>query len=132
MNPTSLTISYQFSHSLCPTLCNPIDYSLPGSSVYVLSQARILEWVVILSPKERNIGQRKLEIRRKNLHMCVVSYFCTVLGDVKVPFRLHEASITVKSTTTPRSPLRMQIDGNICVSIIGTGNHLLPMADKYK
>ena len=29
----------------CPTLCNPIDYSLPGSSVHGISQARILEWV---------------------------------------------------------------------------------------
>ena len=28
---------------LCPTLCNPIDCSLPGSSVQGLLQARILE-----------------------------------------------------------------------------------------
>ena len=31
----------------CPTLCNPIDCSLPGPSVHGLFQARILEWVVI-------------------------------------------------------------------------------------
>ena len=31
----------------CPTLCNPTDYSLPGSSVHGILQARILEWVVI-------------------------------------------------------------------------------------
>ena len=30
-----------------PTLCNPIDCKLPGSSVYGISQARILEWVAI-------------------------------------------------------------------------------------
>ena len=29
------------------TLCNPTDYSLPGSSVRKISQARILEWVAI-------------------------------------------------------------------------------------
>ena len=29
---------------LCPTLCNPMDYSPPGSSVYGILQARILEW----------------------------------------------------------------------------------------
>ena len=29
---------------LCPTLCDPKDYSLPGSSVYEILQARILEW----------------------------------------------------------------------------------------
>ena len=32
---------------LCPTLCDPINCSLPGSSVPGISQARILEWVVI-------------------------------------------------------------------------------------
>ena len=30
----------------CPTLCDPIDCSLPGSSVHEILQARILEWVV--------------------------------------------------------------------------------------
>ena len=28
---------------LCPTLCNPMDCSLPGSSVHGISQVRILE-----------------------------------------------------------------------------------------
>ena len=31
----------------CPTLCNPIDGSLPGSSVPGILQARVLEWVAI-------------------------------------------------------------------------------------
>ena len=34
---------------LCPTLCDPIDGSLTGSSVSGILQARILEWVVISS-----------------------------------------------------------------------------------
>ena len=29
----------------CPTLCDPMDYSPPGSSVHGIFQARILEWV---------------------------------------------------------------------------------------
>ena len=33
----------------CLTLCNPMDYSLPCSSVHGISQARILEWVAISS-----------------------------------------------------------------------------------
>ena len=37
------------SLQLCPTLCDPIDVSLPGSSVLGILQARILEWVVISS-----------------------------------------------------------------------------------
>ena len=32
---------------LCPTLCNPVDWSLPGSSVHGILQARLLEWVAI-------------------------------------------------------------------------------------
>ena len=31
----------------CPTLCKPMDYSLPGSSVHEIFQAWILEWVAI-------------------------------------------------------------------------------------
>ena len=31
----------------CPTLCDPMDCSLPGSSVHGVFQARILEWVAI-------------------------------------------------------------------------------------
>ena len=31
----------------CPTLCDPVDWSLPGSSVHEILQARILEWVAI-------------------------------------------------------------------------------------
>ena len=32
---------------LCLTLCNPVDGSLPGSSIHRIFQARVLEWVAI-------------------------------------------------------------------------------------
>ena len=41
----------------CPTLCNPMDYSLPDSSVYGIFQARILKWVAI--PFSRRSSQPK-------------------------------------------------------------------------
>ena len=31
---------------LCPTLCNPVNYSPPSSSVHGILQGRILEWVI--------------------------------------------------------------------------------------
>ena len=37
------------SLQLCPTLCDPIDGSLPGSSVHGILQTRTLEWVAISS-----------------------------------------------------------------------------------
>ena len=35
----------------CLTLCDSMDYSLPGSSVHGIFQARILEWVAISSSR---------------------------------------------------------------------------------
>ena len=35
------------SLQLCPTLCDPIDGSPPGSAVLGILQARTLEWVAI-------------------------------------------------------------------------------------
>ena len=31
----------------CPTLCDPIDCSLSGSSIHGIFQARVLEWIAI-------------------------------------------------------------------------------------
>ena len=36
----------------CPTICNPVDCSWPGSSVHGILQARILEWVAISFSRE--------------------------------------------------------------------------------
>jgi len=35
------------SLQLCPTLCNPVDGSPPGSPIPGILQARTLEWVAI-------------------------------------------------------------------------------------
>ena len=43
--------SYVLVIQLCPTLCDPMDCSPPGSSVYGILQARILEWVAISSSR---------------------------------------------------------------------------------
>ena len=48
----------------CPTLCDPIDCSLPGSSIHGIFQARILEWVAISfsggssQPRDRTLVSR--------------------------------------------------------------------------
>ena len=47
----------------CPTLCDPVDYSAPGSSVIRILQTRILEWVAMPSSREsswpRDVAPKK-------------------------------------------------------------------------
>ena len=61
---------------LCPTLCDPKDHSLPGSSFHGMLQARILEWVA--TPFSRRSSQSRDQTRvscvscigRQTLHHC--------------------------------------------------------------
>ena len=58
--PLSVSLSHQplsvnvlcLGAQSCPTLCDPMDCSLPGYSVQDILQARILEWVTILFSRE--------------------------------------------------------------------------------
>ena len=45
----------------CPTLCNSLDRSPPGSSVHGIRQARILEWIAI--PFSRGSSQPRVWTR---------------------------------------------------------------------
>ena len=47
---TLLCVHAKLVHS-CLTHCDPVDYSPPGSSVHKIFQARILEWVAVLSSR---------------------------------------------------------------------------------
>ena len=73
---------------LCPTLCNPMDCSPPGSYVHGTSQARILEWVAISFL--RGSSQPRDRTRIGILISCVscigrqILYHCTTR---EVPFR---------------------------------------------
>ena len=64
------------------TLWDPVDYSPPGSSVYGISQARILQWVAISfsreSPQPRDQTHVLLPYRW-------ILYHCTTW---EAPFRL--------------------------------------------
>ena len=50
----------------CLTLSDPMDYSLPGSSIQEIFQARVLEWGAIAfsdPPSTREEGIRKIQKR---------------------------------------------------------------------
>ena len=55
----------------CPTLCDPMDCSLPGSSVHRLFQARILEWVAI------SFSRRSFQPRDQTWVSCITGRFST-------------------------------------------------------
>ena len=44
-------------------LCNPMDYSPPGSSIQGIFQARVLEWVAIAFSREVVTGTYQMETR---------------------------------------------------------------------
>ena len=44
---------------LCPTLSDPMDWSLPGSSVHGIFQARVLEWGAIAFSRKYTKGRQK-------------------------------------------------------------------------
>ena len=44
----------------CLTLCDPMDYSRPGSSVHGILQARILDWVSM--PSSRKSAQPRFKL----------------------------------------------------------------------
>ena len=46
LNYTALSVIVKSLKS-CPTLCDPMDYSLQDSSVHGIFQERVLEWVAI-------------------------------------------------------------------------------------
>ena len=63
----------------CPTLSDLMDYSLPGSSVHGIFQARVLEWGAIAfgvpktapkrkksSPDKRNSSQTAVSLHKEN------------------------------------------------------------------
>ena len=84
---------------LCLTVCDPMDYSLPGSSVHGILQARILDWVAMpcsresSRPRDRThisyvscIGRRilchygRLESPVQSAQLCPTQS-CLTLGD---------------------------------------------------
>ena len=72
-------------------ICNPMDYSPPGSSVLGISQARMLEWVAISFPRESSrlmspalaSGFFTTEPPGKLLPSFVRSYTCTLKSPTK-------------------------------------------------
>ena len=70
----------------CPTLCNPMDYSPPGSSVHVILQARILEWVVMPFCRESSRPRNWTRV------LCIVGWFFSVWATREAQLSWNQAS----------------------------------------
>ena len=72
----------------CPTLCDPMDCTLPGSSIHGIFQARILEWIAISFPR------RSSQPRGWTQASCIVGRYFTVWGTREV-FLVNKAEVNV-------------------------------------
>ena len=70
----------------CTTLCNPVDSSLPGSSVHGILQARILEWVATPSSRGIFLTHRQNPCLLCLLHWLVGSLPSVLRGKLKIAY----------------------------------------------
>ena len=61
----------------CLTLCNPMDFSLLGSSIHGMFQARVLEWVAISFSRShlQSIGNHPLAMNYLRSLRCKIHIF---------------------------------------------------------
>ena len=64
----------------CPTLSNPMDYSLPGSSIHGIFQARVLEWGAIAFSIKRSLVFLILLFSSISLHWLLRKSFLSLLA----------------------------------------------------
>ena len=78
---------------LCPTFCDPMDCSLPGSSVHRILPARILEWIA--SP----FSMESSRLRDQTQVSCIVGRFFTVWA-IREALSVHTHTHTHTNTHT--------------------------------
>ena len=74
------------SRSVMSNSCDPMYYSLPGSSVHGISQARILEWIAISFSRGSSQPRDQTHVSYTS---CLASIFFTTEPPGKLQFSLH-------------------------------------------
>ena len=96
----------------CLTPCNPMDYSLPGSSAHGVFQARILEWVAISFSRGSSQARDQTHVsyiglyqnthsqrrRKKNLQRLYLRYPTVPVR--RLPFALCSRILTISIWTS--------------------------------
>ena len=60
----SIEVKWREVTQSCPTLCDPMDCSLPGSSVHGIFQAIVLEWIAISFSKGSSQSRDRTRVSR--------------------------------------------------------------------
>ena len=74
---------------LCPTLCDPVDYILPRSSIHRIFQAAVLEWVAISFSRESSQPRNQTQVSH------IVGRCFTTWATREVLISTNESKITV-------------------------------------
>ena len=106
----------------CPALCDPMDGSLTGLSVYGTFQARILEWVAISFSRGSTWPRDQTHISWHLLHW-QAGFFCLFVCFVFLPPSHLEQRTQLNQTWTP-DPLKLwdnNMPANLENSEVATG-----------
>ena len=90
----SLQKEWVLAAQSCPTLCNCMDCSSPGSSVHGILQARILGWVAITSSRVSSQARDQTQVS------CIAGRYLTVWATGKPCKRYAEVLISVPLSVT--------------------------------
>ena len=95
--PCALHCCYCLVTKSCPTVCDPMDCSPPGSSLHGISQARIVEWIAIpfsrgsLQPRDqtqffRTAGGSFTSWVKREGSSCIQLYLiCLIIMSIDLP-----------------------------------------------
>ena len=95
--------------TLCPTLCDPADYSPPGSSVHGILQARLLGWVAISS-------SRGFSWPRDQTHIsCIAGRRFNLWATGEAPQRLRNWTLNVDFLLTNLKFTQSHLANGCCI-----------------
>ena len=125
----SLNTLYEVSQS-CRALCDPMDCSLPGSSIRGIFQARVLEWVAVSFPRRSSqprdwtqvscmAGRRFTIWATREDSLFTLSYFFALPMWFPLPENPFPSSLLAKKYCLLPGPIQMPLwQGhiNVCTS----------------
>ena len=74
----------------CPTLCDPLDYSLPGSSVHGIFGARILEQVAISFSRRSSQPRDQTYVSCMCVCVCVCVFKAMIFPVIMYVYHVHD------------------------------------------